>query len=105
MSLGPLMLACRVRRDVFYVEHLAVDARNAGSLFLDVATEEMQEGRRAGLVQNDLETARARRGAGFASRCRDERVLESRGGGAVVGLGLVKRKSQSAMLARALLCS
>jgi hypothetical protein len=40
------------------------------------------------LVQNDLETVRVRRGAGFASRCGDGRVLESRGRGAVVGLRL-----------------
>jgi len=40
------------------------------------------------LVENDLEPVRVRRGAGFPSRCADERVLESCSGGAVVGLGL-----------------
>ena len=59
-----------------------------GPLCLGLGVEETEEGHRAGLVENDLEPARVRHGAGFASRRGYERVLESCSGGAVVGLGL-----------------
>lgn len=54
------------------------------SQFLDAATEEPEERRRAGLVENDLEPVSVWRGAGFASRRARERVLESRCCGAVI---------------------
>ncbi|HXJ80779.1 MAG TPA: hypothetical protein VMS64_19140 [Candidatus Methylomirabilis sp.] len=58
------------------------------SRFLDVAPEEAEEHRRAGLTRNDLETDAVRRGAGLASCCADERGLESYGRGVSIGLGL-----------------
>ena len=88
ISLGPLLGACRLRRHVFHVELVVTSARHAASQFPDAAAEEAQERRRAGLVENDLEPVSVRNRAGFATCRADERVLESRGCGAVVRLRL-----------------